>query len=164
MPLETGFLFFLIAAAVVFVVSEKVSFDVTALIITGILMASGILTRAQRHTGLPDDADDQYHIEPGVGGPSCPHNDQRHQFDVGEPPHLPVRPGLCQFAELCHAGWLPGQYHDIQRREVQIRRFRADRSVSEYYTLVGGDPADTGYMAIIKEVARKTAASSTTSD
>lgn len=56
MTLEIAFLFFLIAAAVVLFVSEKVSFDVTALIITGILMVSGILTVEEGLSGFSNQA------------------------------------------------------------------------------------------------------------
>jgi di/tricarboxylate transporter len=56
MTFEIGFLFFLIIVAVILFVSEKVSFDVTALIITGILMVSGILTVEEGLSGFSNQA------------------------------------------------------------------------------------------------------------
>jgi len=54
--LEIAFLFFLIAITIALFVSEKVSFDVTALIITGVLMVSGILTVEEGLSGFSNQA------------------------------------------------------------------------------------------------------------
>ena len=56
MTLEIGFLFALIAAAVALFISEKVSFDITALTVTGILMATGILTVEEGLSGFSNQA------------------------------------------------------------------------------------------------------------
>ncbi len=56
MTLEIGFLFALLAAAVALFVSERVSFDVTALIITAVLMATGILTVEEGLSGFSNQA------------------------------------------------------------------------------------------------------------
>ncbi len=56
MTLEAGFLFVLIAGAVVLFASEKVSFDITALAVTGILMVSGILTVEEGLSGFSNQA------------------------------------------------------------------------------------------------------------
>lgn len=56
MTLEAGFLFALIAGAVVLFASEKVSFDITALAVTGILMVSGILTVEEGLSGFSNQA------------------------------------------------------------------------------------------------------------
>ncbi|MFO8184814.1 MAG: SLC13 family permease [Candidatus Aegiribacteria sp.] len=56
MTLEIGFLFALMAGAVALFVSEKVSFDVTALMVTGILMVSGILTVKEGLSGFSNQA------------------------------------------------------------------------------------------------------------
>lgn len=56
MTLETGFLFALIAGAIALFISEKVTFDVTALAVTGILMVSGILTVEEGLSGFSNQA------------------------------------------------------------------------------------------------------------
>jgi len=56
MTLEIGFLFVLLAAAVALFVSERVSFDVTALIVTAILMATGVLTVEEGLSGFSNQA------------------------------------------------------------------------------------------------------------
>jgi len=56
MTLEIGFLFALLAVAVALFVSERVSFDVTALIVTAILMGTGILTVEEGLSGFSNQA------------------------------------------------------------------------------------------------------------
>lgn len=56
MTLEIAFLFSLIAVAMALFFSEKLSFDVTALLITGVLMVSGILTVEEGLSGFSNQA------------------------------------------------------------------------------------------------------------
>ena len=56
MTLEIAFLFALIAGAVVLFVTEKLSFDVTALLVTAVLMVSGILSVEEGLSGFSNRA------------------------------------------------------------------------------------------------------------